>query len=355
MDIFWIWLSELPYVGPVTSKRLLDIFSNPKRIYEAEEHELKAIKRLSKRALASILTHRSLDKSKRRLEQIERKNIKLLRYDDSRYPQHAKRIKHAPVLLYYIGHIASFSEAVAVVGSRRCTNYGKAVAVELAGKLAEHGVPTISGMAKGIDSYAQTACLQNDGYTIAFVASGVDICYPKEHRALYEQICERGAVISEYPPGARPIPQRFVERNRLISAWATKVVIVEAGKKSGALSTATYAGEQGKDVYAVPNRIDIVEGKGTNRLISEGATPYLDFSSLGLALNKRLMNADTIETAADKWEQEVVERLVEGPMSVLQLANELKCSDEELREKLFTLELEGKLTVRGDAVTINRL
>ena len=256
MDVYWIWLSTLPYVGPVLQKRLLEAYGTPKSVYDAQIIESNKIKGMTKRALNSIKENRSLHLSEAILTKTTQKGIHLLTYENSSYPDHVKQCKTSPILYYYKGTLKSFDEAVAVVGSRRCTVYGKQVANELSSYLASMNIPVISGFAKGIDSYAHTACIQNGGYTISILAGGVDHCYPQEHLLLYEKILQSGGLfLSVYPPGTKPSPKYFIQRNSLISAWATKVVIVEASEKSGAIWTADFGKKQGKQVFAVPNRI----------------------------------------------------------------------------------------------------
>ena len=153
--------------------------------------------------------------------------------------------------------------------------YGRRAAEEIGIDLALHDIPLISGFAKGIDSYAQAACLNKKGYTVIFLAGGVDVCYPPEQQSLYQKTLENGSVfLSQYPPGTQPRPTQFLQRNALISAWSTELVVVEAGEKSGALWTADFARKQGKPIYSVPHPIHISEGKGSN-LLSKGALPYL--------------------------------------------------------------------------------
>ena len=180
-----------------------------------------------------------------------------------------------PILLYYKGNIID-KPGIAIVGSRRCSSYGKRVAVEAAEFLAANDIGVISGMAKGIDSYAHTACINAKGYTIAFLGNGLDICYPKEHDKLMESIIENGAVISEYAPGVKAKPEHFPRRNFLISNWSERVLVVEASKNSGALITASIAKGQGKKVIAVPSDIYSITGEGTNQLIYNGAEIYLN-------------------------------------------------------------------------------
>jgi DNA processing protein len=227
-----------------------------------------------------IVQQRSLEQARTLLEEVLRQNIKLLTYHDPLYPAMARQPAQAPTLLYYKGKIKENSIGVAIVGSRRCTDYGKEMAVEAAYFLAQHGIPVISGMAKGIDGYAHTACLKAGGYTIAFLGNGLDICYPKEHDSLLAAIIENGAVISAYPPGTRPRPEHFPNRNELISSWSHKVFVVEAGEKGGALITAGFGKDQGKEIYALPHEIKSSTGKGVNRLIAKGAHIYLHPSQL---------------------------------------------------------------------------
>jgi DNA processing protein len=196
MDVYWIWLSTVPYVGPVQQKRLLHCFQTPRAVYEADEVELRAVQGLHHKAIESILHHRSLDKAKRILDQADRQSIHLLTMNSPLYPLHAKSRSVSPIVLYYRGQLQPIDDAVVVIGTRRCTDYGKKVACELAAQLASSEVPVISGLAKGIDGYAHTACLRAGGYTVALVANGADVCYPKEHRSLYEEIVTSGAVIS---------------------------------------------------------------------------------------------------------------------------------------------------------------
>jgi DNA processing protein len=164
---------------------------------------------------------------------------------------------------------------VAVVGTRRPTPYGQSVARDLAAALAVNGVTVVSGLARGIDAVAHRAALESGGRTIAVLGSGLDQIYPAEHRQLAEAIGEHGAIVTDYALGTRPEATNFPPRNRIISGLARSVVIVEAGEESGALITARFAADQGRDVFAVPGNIYLRASRGTNRLIQEGATPML--------------------------------------------------------------------------------
>lgn len=346
MEVYWIWLSMIPYVGPVLQKRLIQAFHTPKGVYEASEIELYTIERISQRAVEAMMARRSLQKAERVLRKAERNAIQLLTFDSPLYPESAKTCPQSPVVLYYKGALRPMREAVTVVGTRGCTDYGKKVTKELATRLASSDTPVISGLAKGIDGYAHTACLQGGGYTMAFVAGGVDLCYPKEHRPLYEEIIRNGAVVSQYPPHMKPEPKQFLQRNALMSAWSTHVVIIEAGEKSGALATADFAKKHSRKLFAIPHPIDVAEGRGTNRLLTEDASPYLDFTSLQLTKKEA-----TSQSGEQEETSEILSLLQQGPLSVPVLADQLDRDHATVNEELFLLELEGKVFTRGELVT----
>ncbi len=162
---------------------------------------------------------------------------------------------------------------ISIVGSRKYSNYGKDVTKIICSDLCANNINIISGMAKGIDTFAHESCLNNEGYTCAVLGSGLDIVYPKENIKIFNKIVEKGCVISEFLPGTPPYAYNFPQRNRIISALSDIIIVIEAGEKSGSLITANLALEQGKDVMAVPGSIFSDESKGTNKLIKDGAFP----------------------------------------------------------------------------------
>lgn len=238
---YWVWLSRLPYIGPVTVNRLLECFKEPSKVYYAEGAELIKVNGLTRRQAQSIISNKSLEASWRLIDSCQKNDISVLLKNDERYPVHAKILEDAPSVLYYKGHFQEMKNAVAIVGARRCTQKMKFYAAELAEQYTRNGQAIISGMAKGIDSYAHTACLNAEGYTVAVMGNGLDICYPCEHRKLMDCISEKGLIISEYPPGIKPTKYTFPQRNRIISAWAEHIIVIAPGKGSGALITAEYA------------------------------------------------------------------------------------------------------------------
>lgn len=199
-------------------------------------------------------------------------NIKVIRKEDEEFPWFLANMPSSPKQLFYIGNIELLRKpCVAVVGARKCSEYGRQVAVKIGKVLAENRVVTVSGMADGIDSFAHWGAIKNSGDTIAVLGCGVDICYPRVNRKLYDEICRKGLVISEFEPGTPAKKHNFPMRNRIIAAISEVVTVVEAQSKSGSLITAGFAAEQGKELMAVPGNISSSTSVGCNRLIADGA------------------------------------------------------------------------------------
>lgn len=192
--------------------------------------------------------------------------------DDSDYPPMLKEIGQSPYVLFYRGRLEALQHlCLAIVGSRRASPYGRKIARELAQNLAAEGIVVVSGMARGIDSEAHQGAIDGNGETVAVLGCGVDVIYPPENRKLYEKIQEQGVIISEFVPGTPPEAYNFPRRNRIISGLSRGVVVVEARQKSGALITADFALEQGRDVFAIPGPVSSETSQGTNNLIKQGA------------------------------------------------------------------------------------
>jgi DNA processing protein len=343
--IYWIWLSEIKGIGAVISKTLLNVFKTPKNIYNASKEEIINLHSIGNATAELILNSKSLKNAEDILNKCEKLNIKILTYEDCLYPFEVKTIKKSPIILYYRGKFIENSLGVSIVGARRCTEYGKMVTVEAAGFLARHNIPVISGMAKGIDGYAHTACLKNNGYTIAILGCGVDVCYPKEHRELMEKIIENGAVISQYPPETKPESTHFPDRNRLISAWCKKLLVVEAGEKSGSLITAKFAKEQNRQVFAVPNSIYSNESIGTNKLIEEGSKIYLKPSQLLLEnYRKQTLNENNSKhTNLTPLEKIIIDKIKDKSITLDELVMVLQQHKSNILETVSVMELEGKI------------
>jgi len=264
--------------------------------------------------------------------------------DDKDYPKRLLHIKKPPERLYYIGDISLVNKmpCIAVVGSRKATEYGKKISYALGGRLAENEIISISGMAQGIDSYAHRGSLDAGGKTIAVLGTGIDICFPSSNKILYEKISENGLILSEYPPGIRGNKFSFPLRNRIISGMAQAVVIVEAGLKSGSLITAELAADQGRTVYAVPGNINNLMSKGTNSLIRDGAIAMAGIDDVieDLGLKKNISKKYMAELSES--ERKVVDYVANsGECAIDQIALALDSSAREICELLTILELKG--------------
>ena len=272
-DIFyWLALSLTPGVGSILIKRLLDRFKTPEAVFRASLKELVRIEGLGEKVAGEIRKGPSEKAVKGELSLLEKTGGKVVTLKDGDYPTRLKDIYDPPALLYLRGELRIEDElAVAIVGSRKTSAYGREVTEKIGEDLARHGVTVVSGMARGIDSVAHKGALQGGGRTIAVLGCGVDVIYPPENRNLFYQIIERGAILSEFPMGSPPEGGHFPRRNRIISGLSIGVVIVQASAESGSLITAGFALEQGREVFAVPGNVGAEGSRGTNQLIKEGA------------------------------------------------------------------------------------
>jgi DNA processing protein len=269
---YWIGLSLVPDIGPVISKKLLAEMGSPENIFRAGLQDLLAVKGLNRARAENIRNFRLWDYVEKQLAVVEKKGIRVVACSEAGYPRALNEIDGAPIVLYIKGEYRDDDRyGIAVVGSRKHTQYGEAVTRRMSGELASAGFTIISGMARGIDTLSHRAALSSGGRTIAVLGSGLDVYYPYENRALMEKIADAGCAISEFPPGTMPNRENFPRRNRLISGLAMGVLVVEATPESGSLITANYALEQNKEVFAVPGNITSANSEGTNRLIKEGA------------------------------------------------------------------------------------
>ena len=223
--------------------------------------------------ISSFLTARRLDLPKRLERFCERQGVQLLTIFSYGYPETLKHIADPPLVLYVIGELPVYSYAVAMVGSRECTDYGLKAAAYFGKGLAARGIPIVSGGARGIDTAAHEACLAVGGKTIAVLGSGLDVAYPRANKELFRRIAEQGSVVTEYAPGTPPLAFNFPARNRIVVGLSQAVLVVEAKQKSGALITAHIAADEGRDVYAVPGNIFTGTSLGCHDLIRKGVKP----------------------------------------------------------------------------------
>ncbi|MCG2678275.1 DNA-processing protein DprA [bacterium] len=277
----WLILRAIPGISDNLYKRLIERFSSPEKVLGAKEDDLAKVPEIRRDVVRAIVRGREGINISEELERIKRYKIDIITLNDESYSENLKEIYDPPPLLYVKGKIKKEDKnAIAIVGSRRATTYGKLTAQKLSAQLAAQGITIVSGMARGIDSEAHKAALAVGGRTIAVLGCGIDVVYPPENRALEEKIASSGAVITEFPFGTRPFAGNFPKRNRIISGLSLGVVIVEAAEKSGALITARFALEQGREVFAVPGSTVSPYSRGTHNLIKEGAKLVEDIDDI---------------------------------------------------------------------------
>ena len=347
---YWIGFNLIKGIGAVRMQGLVAYFGDLESAWRASPADL-AGAGLGLKLIERVVQARENVDLDKVWDKIERQGIKILTWQDEAYPQRLKEINQPPPVLYIRGeYLPDDLFAVAIVGTRRVTTYGRQITEELASFLAANGLTVISGLARGVDAIAHQAALKAGGRTIAVLGSGVDKIYPPEHRGLAEQMMERGAIISDYAPGTPPDASNFPPRNRIISGLSLAVVVVEAGETSGALITAEFAAEQGREVFAVPGSILAPQSKGTNKLIQKGALPLLNINDLMQALDitrvgeqkaaRRIMPGDATEA-------KLLSVLGSEPLHVDEIRNQSELPIEKVSAALALMELKGMVRQVG--------
>ncbi|HUV92145.1 MAG TPA: DNA-processing protein DprA [Anaerolineales bacterium] len=341
---YWVGFNLVKGIGSARLKALLDFFGDIERAWNAPADALRSTG-LGSKQVNAVLEVRASDQLDKTWEFIQKRGITVINWEDGDYPRYLKEIYLPPPVLYMRGNLLEEDDwSVAVVGTRRITQYGRQVANEIAGMLAQNGVTVVSGLARGVDSAAHQAALDNGGRTLAVFGSGIDRIYPPENRKLVEHIVSHGAVLSDYPPGTAPEAANFPARNRIISGLARAVVVVEAGKRSGALITAAFAADQGRDVFAVPGNIYAPQSIGANLLIQQGASPLLDpqdvLESLNLAMLGEHRAARTV-LPADANEAKLYSILGREPLHVDEIHAQADLPIEKVSATLTLMELKG--------------
>lgn len=342
----WYWLANVEEVGAATRKRLFALFGGAREIFMAKEKTLSSAG-IPEKARKALLSEKYRKGVLEEFHKLPGRNIYFVTKREADFPQRLKDLEGGPDFLFYRGELPKEDvPAVAVIGARECSAYGRGVARMLAGELAAAGIQIISGMARGVDGQAQAEAVKS-GKSYAVLGCGVDICYPTENFSLYEELCQKGGILSEYPPGAPALAYHFPMRNRIIAGLADGLVVVEARKKSGTLITVDHALEQGKDVFAVPGRIGEALSEGCNALLRQGAYPVtcsadileelLRHSPQGANLKKLEKNKFPLEDA----EKIVYAYLRLEPRHIDELLVDAGLKLPELLEILFSLEAKG--------------
>ncbi len=275
-----IWLNSIN-IGNSTIELLMDKYNDISRLWHIPSKDIMALKGIRKKTKERIIHYRKYEFLENVLSNIEKNNVNVVTIFDNTYPKSLRYIYGSPKVLYYKGEFSPKDNlAIAIVGSRKATSYGMWASKKIANELSDLDITIVSGMANGIDTSAHKGALKENGRTIAVLGSGIDIVYPAKNKGLYNSICEDGIVISEFPLGTKPLPYNFPQRNRIISGLSLGVVVVEAEEKSGSLITASFAAEQGKEIFAVPGNINSLFSKGTNKLIKDGAKIVMDVDDI---------------------------------------------------------------------------
>ncbi|TDJ52303.1 MAG: DNA-protecting protein DprA [Nitrospina sp.] len=348
---YWVGLNMVLGVGKILFHRLVKALGSPKRVFHASRRELMGVERIGEKIARQILEfdlERSLE---REYQLVERRQARILTLEDAEYPLLLKSIYDPPPVIYYKGtFLNEKSVPLAVVGTRKPTSYGKMVAEKLCGVLSEQGVCIVSGMARGIDAIAHKAALHLGNPTVAVFGCGLDYTYPPESGSLRRRIEECGAVISEFPMSTKPDRNNFPARNRVISGLSHGTLVVEAGVKSGALITAQFALEQGREVFAVPGNIYSPESGGTHALLKMGAKltdgPEAVIEELSESVLELLKERKNIELAAvelNPKEEHLMSLMSVQEQHIDRIIENSCLSPAEVSATLVRLELKGMI------------
>lgn len=279
-QLWWLRLNRAG-LSPQRQRQLLHVFGSPAAVFQAPDDTLLKLPGFTERHLSQLRQAQHSAQPERDLWKLERMGAWLLTIQSDRYPPLLRPLPDAPPLLYVLGTIEPpDQQAVAVVGTRRPSDYGRRIAYQIAGELAEAGLTVVSGLGEGIDTAAHKGALDAGGRTFAVLGSGLDNLYPRSNKELARRIAEKGALLTEFPLGTAPQPWHFPQRNRLISGMSFAVIVVEAPIHSGALITADWAAEQGREVFVVPGPIDQPTFEGNHRLLREGARVFTKVSDM---------------------------------------------------------------------------
>lgn len=351
-ELHWIGLKSIPGIGNVTFRRLLERFESPEAVLSASIAELSNVRGVTP-AMREAIRHGSwrsfADAECSRLAVSGARIVTFLAAD---YPKSLFEIPDPPPFLYVRGELRCHETAVAIVGSRRATAYGIQTTSRLAGALAGHGVCVTSGMARGVDTAAHKGALAAGGRTIGVLGCGIDMVYPPENRKLFQEMAEKGCLVSEFPLGTLPLAENFPRRNRIISGLSKGVLVVEAAENSGSLITAQYALEHGRDVYAVPGNISFATSRGSNRLIKQGAKlvdcvedileELPGFENLHGGAEQRVPAPRTFSLTPK--EAAIYEVLARSPLHIDDIISQTELTAGEVSSMLLHLELKGAVT-----------
>lgn len=348
----WLALGRVKGLGGVGFKKLAAHFADPTRALFVSAAELEQVEGLHRDVIDGLTHFGGWIEVEDELSRTRDAGINIVPFSNPGYPERLRAIADPPPCLFVKGALsAADTKAVAIVGSRSASDYGRRVARDLGRGLASLGFTVVSGMARGIDGMAHESALQAGGRTIAVLGSGVERAYPPEHEGLYRRICGSGAVISELPLGTRPLAFNFPARNRLISGLSLGVVVVEATEKSGSLITAALAVEQGREVFAVPGEVGASRSRGAHRLIRQGAKLVETVNDIIEEIAPQLVcrtgaavaPARTLPPSATEGARKIFALLQDNSLQVDQVIERSGLPPSQVLEILLDLELQGFL------------
>ncbi len=347
-DRYWIGLKSIAGIGNVTFRRLLEHFDTPEDALSASAARLGAVKGVTGATIEAITCGRWRTFAEDECARLAASGARLVTFTSAEYPKSLFEIPDPPPFLYVRGELKSSEPAVAIVGSRRATAYGLQTAARLAEALTRHGVTVISGMARGVDTAGHKGALAGGGRSIGVLGCGIDKIYPPENRKLFEEMAEKGALVSEFPLGTLPLAENFPRRNRIISGLSRAVLVVEAAENSGSLITAQFALEHGRDVYAVPGNISFATSRGSNRLIKQGAKLVdcvddilEDIPGHAASGEKGQADAKVRTFSLTPKEAAIYELLARSPLHVDDIITQTELTAGEVSSMLLHLELKG--------------
>ncbi len=351
-------LNGLPNIGPITLRRLLDAFNgDPVSVFTAPANQLKAVRGVGNEIVNTLRRWEEHFNLQKQSERMEKSGMRFVVAESNEYPPLLKEIYDPPIGLYWRGDYSLDRPAVAIVGSRRTTVYGRYTARKLGRELARCGFCVVSGGARGVDTEAHKGALEVDGKTISVMGCGMDIVYPPENFELYKRIAQSGAVLSEFPFGRRADRQTFPMRNRIISGMCQALVVVESDINGGSMISARFAAEQGRTVFAIPGRIDQATSRGCHQLIREGAVLLSKPADVAEELGYLIMSSETPDVAGQALpapelsedEREILGHFRGGEiLDVDRLMDLTGKSSPELASALMLLELKHLVIKRFD-------
>ncbi len=351
--VFLKTLLSIEGIGPYKIFSLLNRFKTFRDIFSADLPDLTRTEGVNKKLAERIVkSSKNIDSIESRvnseLNLLKKINGKIITYWDEEYPELLRNIYYPPLVLYLVGNLENINRnGVAIVGTRKPTHYGIQQAEKFSAELVKKGLTVISGLARGIDSYAHRSAINNKGKTIAVIGSGIDVIYPPENARLFRSISENGSIITEFEPGTKPDAQNFPRRNRIISGLSLGVLVIETRANGGAMQTAAYALDQNREIFALPGNVNSPQSEGPNLLIQKGEAKLvlsgediIDELSNKLGLQKK-SSEKTLHISLSLFEQKILEALRNEALQIDIIANRASMNTSECLVHLLSLEFKG--------------